>query len=73
MGSADGASGGGVQNPYNEGAAHAGVKEATVADCPYKSSLLVNERNQWIAGFHSNSPTGTGSEDHEVIVTTLAA
>lgn len=62
-----------MQNPYNEGAAHAGVKGATAADCPYKSPLVEYERNQWIAGFYSNRPTGTESEHRDVVAMTLAA
>jgi ribosome modulation factor len=42
-----------MQNPYNEGLMRADVAGATVDDCPYSSSLMMRERQQWLRGFCS--------------------
>lgn len=45
-----------MQNPYNEGLAHARRKGSSLADCPYSSALLAHERQQWLSGFRSRQP-----------------
>ncbi|TCP37173.1 Rmf/CrpP family protein [Sphingomonas sp. BK235] len=40
-----------MQNPYNEGLTCAGVAGTTPSDCPYSSSLMATERQQWLRGF----------------------
>ena len=59
-----------MQNPYNEGLAHARRKGSTVADCPYSSALMAHERQQWLSGFmsrqagvHATSATEQSSGD----------
>jgi ribosome modulation factor len=42
-----------MQNPYNEGLMRADMAGATVDDCPYSSSLMMRERQQWLLGFSS--------------------
>jgi ribosome modulation factor len=42
-----------MQNPYNEGLMRADVAGATADDCPYSSSLMMRERQQWLRGFSS--------------------
>jgi len=49
-----------MQNPYNEGLAHARRKGSTVADCPYSSALMAHERQQWFSGFTSRQARARG-------------
>lgn len=60
-----------MQNPYNEGLAHARRKGSTVADCPYSSALMAHERQQWLSGFtsrqarvHATTAKEQGSREH---------
>lgn len=50
-----------MQNPYNEGLAHARRKGSTVADCPYSSALMAHERQQWLSGFTSRQARAPGT------------
>jgi ribosome modulation factor len=60
-----------MQNPYNEGLAHARRKGSTAADCPYSSVLMAHERQQWLSGFlsrqaHVHAPTAKEQGSREL-------
>jgi ribosome modulation factor len=50
-----------MQNPYNEGLAHARRKGSTVVDCPYSSALMAHERQRWLSGFTSRQARARGT------------
>lgn len=40
-----------VQNAYAEGLKAGAVRQASTADCPYRTTLVEQERADWMRGF----------------------